>query len=85
MAEQGERVSVLYKAALARAPEDRSDFLQQVCKGDETLRREVESLLRSASASKQLLEPTGTLDMSDVPAGTDLIGLRLGSYEVSHR
>ena len=81
MADQGERVSVLYNAALERAPEDRNDFLQQACKGDERLRREVESWLRSASGSKELLGRTGTLGCRRTRRNP-VVGLRLGPYEV---
>ena len=50
------QVSDLYHAALQRPAEDRAAFLQEACNGDETLRQEVESLLRFESASLQFLE-----------------------------
>jgi len=46
----------VYHATLERAPEDRADFLGEVCKNDPDLRREVESLLAEDSSK------TGTLD-----------------------
>ena len=50
------QVSDLYHAALQRPAEDRTAYLIEACGGDETLRQEVESLLRFESASLQFLE-----------------------------
>ena len=49
-------LSDLYHAALARAPEERSAFLQAASNGDEALRLEVESLLAYESAAARFLE-----------------------------
>lgn len=54
-----DRVSALYHAALARAPEARNVFLQQACDGDESLRQEVESLLGYESRESRALSPDG--------------------------
>jgi hypothetical protein len=40
-----ERIEQLYNQALDRRPEERSSFLAEACRGDEEVRREVESLL----------------------------------------
>jgi hypothetical protein len=40
-----DHVSEIYHEALRRAPQDRGAFLNDACKDDEPLRREVESLL----------------------------------------
>ena len=53
-----DRLTKLYHAALTRAPEERSAFLKDACDGDETLRQEVESLLRYASDKAPFLEHT---------------------------
>ena len=45
------QVSDIDHAALQRPAEDRSAYLIEACGGDETLRQEVESLLRFESAS----------------------------------
>ena len=39
------QVSQLYHAALSRRVEERAAFLAEACAGDESLRRELESLL----------------------------------------
>src|SRR4030095_5009264 len=41
----------LFQAALSREPQDRALFLDVVCKGDEGLRREGESLLHSPDSA----------------------------------
>jgi serine/threonine-protein kinase len=44
-AEHWQRVEALYHAARAHNAQDRAAFLTEACAGDETLRRDVESLL----------------------------------------
>jgi serine/threonine-protein kinase len=44
--EQWEQVGKIFDAATALRPQERPSFLDQACKDDESLRREVESLLR---------------------------------------
>src|SRR5712691_8039691 len=39
------RIEQLYNEALERRPEERSSFLAEACRGDEEMRREVDSLL----------------------------------------
>jgi serine/threonine-protein kinase len=43
--ERWEQIGQLYHAAMELAPTARAAFLDQVCAGDEELRREVESLI----------------------------------------
>ena len=43
--ERWERIEQLYNEALDRRPEERSSFLAEACRGDEEMRREVDSLL----------------------------------------
>ena len=45
--EQWERVKEAFDAALRRRPDERAQFLDEVCGADETMRREVEALLSS--------------------------------------
>lgn len=55
-AERWEQVERLYHAALEYKPEDRSAFLNQKCRDDEALRREVESLLAYQEESEDFIE-----------------------------
>ena len=72
--------------ALERAPEDRSAFLADACDGDQTLRREVESLISSHEQSGEFIdspayEAAGELLIEDK---AELIpGQRVASYEIA--
>jgi hypothetical protein len=50
------RISELYQAALAHRREDRAVFLKEACADDDTVREEVESLLRYEGNSPEFLE-----------------------------
>ena len=68
-AERWRRIEYLYHLALEREEEQRPAFLEQACGGDESLRREVESLLSNDGpdevldrpAAHLLVESTGTV------------------------
>ena len=93
-----ERVQEIFAEALARTGEEREAYLRRACRGDDVLRDEVESLLDASAASDvyfgDLADRAGitlspTLDEAGSPetgAGEDprpdLIGQRLGQYEV---
>jgi serine/threonine-protein kinase len=49
-------VEQLYHDALARDEGERAAFLREACAGDETLRREVESLLAYASGAQTFMD-----------------------------
>jgi len=83
-----QHVERLYHAALARRQSDRASFLDEACAGDETLRREVESLLAyAADADDFLASPavdllaTGNAPANPLPRA--LMGQRLGPYEIT--
>jgi Tol biopolymer transport system component len=95
-ADRWEQVSELYHAALARDTSERSQFLREACKGDETLRREVESLLTQEPSREGFLA-TPVVDVAAralatdggaVPgltgggSGEDLIGRQIGGYHI---
>ena len=50
--ERWRRVEALYHAALARDARDRALFLEDVCAGDDALRRDVESLLAQPASAE---------------------------------
>ena len=54
--ERWQQIEQLYHAALQRDASERSAFLVEACKGDETLRREVESLLRYEDQAEHFIE-----------------------------
>jgi len=67
------QIDALYHAALERAPEIRTAFLDGACRGDPELRSEVESLLARGS----VLEATATVSPADTAAGA-----QIGAYRI---
>ena len=54
--ERWKQVDDLLQSVMDRAPEERDAFLRQACAGDETLEREVRSLLTSEEQAGRFLE-----------------------------
>ena len=69
------RVEEIVHAALERSPGERLAFVRNACGSDDSLRVEVESLLRNASAADKSALKIGNL-------GLDLIGQQIGVYRV---
>src|SRR5437667_2386994 len=55
-AERWKYVNDLFQSAVERAPAERAAFLDEACRGDESLRREVGSLLTSHERSENFIE-----------------------------
>ncbi len=74
-----EKVEELYHAALGRAAGERDAFLEQACRGDADLLREVKSLLGHEPEAKRLFEHPAAeaVTQSAIAPGT-----RLGPYEI---
>ena len=51
-----QQIERIYHSALEVAENERPAFLQKVCAGDEALRQEVESLLRSEQSGERFIE-----------------------------
>ena len=78
-------VKHIHQCALDRDPSERAAFVDESCGGDETLRREVQSLLRYATEAESFLErpaidvaPTGP----SAPCETTLVGRTVSHYQV---
>ncbi len=83
--ERWEQVGQLYQAALELGPGERSAFLRQACGEDETLRREVESLLAADEEAADFLAAGAIDDAAKALAeekSLSLVGKRLGHYQV---
>ena len=81
--ERWRRIEELYHAAHARPADERAAFLAEACRGDEKLRREVESLLNQSSQDEFLAAPsleTATGLISDAPP--DMTGHSIGAYHL---
>jgi len=80
-----QQIDQLLEAALERQPEERAAFLAVACAGDESLRREVESLLRSDEAAESFIaEPAVTLVAEVLAAqhGRSLVGQCFSHYKI---
>ena len=84
-AERWRRIEKICESATRREPGERSVFLAEACRGDEELRREVESLLAQPEASRRMNSATweiGTVPLGEIPAGPLAAGTRLGPYRI---
>ncbi len=83
--ERWKQIEKLYYAARKREPGQRAAFLDQVCAGDEALRREVESLLASdEQASDFLATPALRIAAEEIAEeqSRSLIGRQVGHYRI---
>src|SRR5262245_38536830 len=82
------QIDQLLEAALERQPEERAAFLAIACAGDESLLREVESLLRSDEAAESFIEEPVITLAANVLAEQHLqllAGQRIGHYQILSR
>src|SRR5258707_9814279 len=87
--ERWRQIELLCNAALEREASQREAFLVQACRGDDELRREVESLLAQEKPAEGFLKSLGAevgtevwTKMQGGSGGQSMIGRLLGSYEV---
>ena len=67
----------------AQPPASRGEWLARACGSDETVRREVESLLAQDASSDDLLEDSALSHISGSGGdGDSLIGQRVGNFEI---
>lgn len=78
-AERWKKVESIFQAAVERDPKDRAAFLDEACAGDDSLRREVESLITSHDQAGSLIEPAGDAETTDT---TSLIDQMIGPYRI---
>lgn len=88
--ERWAQIRQIFEGALERSPKDRASYLRVVCAGDDSTRREVESLLESHDdASGFLAKPAAdlgnTLHYSDEESGEYPAGFRAGPYQLERR
>src|SRR5262245_42955895 len=74
----------IFNEALERAPQKRSEFLQQRCGGDDALRRAVEELLAGHAQVSGILEsPTGVArDTIAASLSAEQVGSTIGRYKL---
>ncbi|HUS08129.1 MAG TPA: protein kinase [Bryobacteraceae bacterium] len=83
LAERWRQIESVFNAAHEKTAEERTYFLDEVCSGDQTLRREVESLLANEDLAASFLESDGYGAIPS-PAARDIVppGERIGPYTV---
>src|SRR5215475_365918 len=83
--ERWRQVDQLLGAALERAPEERAAFISEACGDDDSLRREVESLLAFDEAAKSFIEEPAYAVAAPLIVGDDaqsLLGKTIGHYQI---
>ena len=83
--ERWEQVGRLYEAACALAAHDRTAFLRDACSGDDSLRREVESLLATDAEAGDYLNAGALHDAANIIAeggSLSLLGKTFDHYTV---
>jgi hypothetical protein len=82
--ERASEVERICQEALERDPSDRAVFLAQACAGDETLRREVESLLAEESGVAGFLSTPSAAQVDHLTQmASSMIGQSVGPYVIS--
>src|SRR6266446_5713534 len=79
------RITEIYHATITRPPEERASFVGQECHGDESLRKQVEAMVKSHERSGDFIEspafaiaPELLIEVQTV----DLIGQSIGHYRI---
>jgi serine/threonine protein kinase/Tfp pilus assembly protein PilF len=79
------RITDIYHATIARPREERASFIGQECHGDESLRKQVEAMVKSHERSGDFIEspafaiaPELLIEVQTV----DLIGQSIGHYQI---
>jgi serine/threonine protein kinase len=83
--ERWRQIELVYHAALEREQQERAKYLAESCRGDEDLRKEVESLLAKDASSPDLVfnrAPFPAPSLSASAFGPVEAGVRLGPYEI---
>jgi len=79
------RITEIYHATIARPPEERASFVGQECHGDESLRKQVEAMVKSHERSGDFIESPAFAIAPEllIEAQTvDLIGQSIGHYQI---
>jgi serine/threonine protein kinase len=83
--ERWQQIERLYHLALAREVSQRATFLEEACRGDETLRQEIESLLSHEEPANKFMDAPGMAVLAQAVAQDrvgSMIGQQLGAYQI---
>src|SRR5216110_2220699 len=79
------RITEIYHATIARPPEERASFLGDECHGDESLRKQVDAMVKSHERSGNFIESPAFAVAPELltdEAMGDLIGQLIGHYRI---
>src|SRR5437867_5092701 len=79
------RITDIYHATIARSSEERASFLCEECHGDESLRKQVEAMVKSHERSGDFIESPAFAVAPELltdEAMGDLIGQLIGHYRI---
>src|SRR5438045_9450735 len=79
------RITDIYHATITRPPEERASFVGQECHGDESLRKQVEAMVKSHDRSGDFIESPAFAVAPEFlleEAGGDLVGQLIGHYRI---
>ena len=83
--ERWQQIERLLELALERKPEERADFLDKACSGDEDLRREAEALLEVHGQAESFIEAPAleaVAQTTQVRHARLIAGQQIGSYKI---
>lgn len=82
--ERWEQIKTIFFGALDQTAEERTEYLDASCSGDEELRAEIEELLSAQTGGRSLLLERRLImeEAADDPIPDSLIGTRIGRYYV---
>ena len=83
--ERWQQIDQLFHSALERAPQERALFITEACAGDEALKREVESLVKSHERAESFIEQPASDVAAELLAGGRVklaIGEQIGHYTI---
>ncbi len=83
--ERWQQIDELFQAALEREPAERAAYLDEACGGDQALRKEVESLLKSDEQAERFIETPAFKEASHFLADhqpESMVGRAMGPYEI---
>src|SRR4030095_6112485 len=90
--ERGQQVENIFQAALDRNPEERARFVSEACAHDDSLKRDVEILLKQHESAGDLLDKSIYQERGISSSGRQLddevdpmIGRRLGAYRIERQ
>lgn len=78
------QVEEIFQCAIERAPEERAAFLEEACAGDQSLRREVESLIAADREAGSFIDPRQSASLLLADAGSQsILGRQIGPYKIT--